>query len=177
MMPFRLDEATLEEDGDSFVSAFCLIPASYSALDLKKCALYNKSSYYLSRAFGSMPAHITEVDLSLNSLHLKTVEELKEIFNSLPESVRKINISFNGFKNFSEENLVKIISSMKFIDEVILVESALTNAQRQELSAALHRAMNKTIITSMQNSSFFSIESAPSYTENKTDGIIIVAKN
>lgn len=171
MPSFRLDEGTLAGNISSFVSAFCLIPATYSALDLKKCGLYDKSAYDVARALSSMPATITEVDLSLNSLHLKSLEELKEMFNGLPESVRKINISLNGFKNFSEENLIQIISSMRFVDEVILVESALTNPQRQELSAALHQATKKTIITSMQNHSFFSIEAVSSAIGNKPDGM------
>ena len=81
MPSFRLDEGTLAGNISSFVSAFCLIPATYSALDLKKCGLYDKSAYDVARALSSMPATITEVNLSLNSLHLKSLEELKEMFN------------------------------------------------------------------------------------------------
>jgi len=171
MSPFRFNEETIAKDNDSFISAFCLIPANYSALDLKKCGLYSKSSYTLSRAFSSMPETINEVDLSLNSLHLKTVEELKEIFNGLPASIQKINLSFNGFQNFSEENLVEIISSMKFVQEIILVQSRFTDAQREKLALAQHQATNKTILTSVQNASFFKPEPASSAVENKTDGV------
>ncbi|CDZ78504.1 hypothetical protein BN59_02814 [Legionella massiliensis] len=166
MGTFRIDEATLMEDGDAFVSAFCLIPPTESIMDLKKSKLYSKSSYTLGRAFGSMPSSITEIDLSLNSLHLKTVEELQEMFSGLTESVRKINISLNGFKRFSEEELIAIISSMKFVEEVIFVESTLTNDQRQELATILHQATNKTIITSLQKPSFFSLETLASSFEN-----------
>ena len=155
MTTYTFDAKTFSKDGEAFVGDFCLIPETYSTLNLKQCALNEKAGYYLNRALSALPISITDVDLSLNSLHLKTADEIKFILSGFNNSVKRVTLNYNGLSDFSEAVLVDIISSMKFVQEVSIIERTFALAAHSTLAERLHQLTGKKIITTIPQSQGF----------------------